>query len=250
MTRRIVAITVAIVLAALGAAGGLFLILSADQRAQDKLTDAVTVAVAKSRMSAGTTGARARSQGMVVLLRLPKANVPATALTDWGPAYDKLELTTNVAADQILLKGNFGTPSEVTSGLPIEDGKMAVTVQTGAPAQVAGYVQPGAQVAIFLTYAQVDQSGNKTGVEITKILLPRVDVLAVGSRSATGSTTNRTAGALLLTVAVSQADAERLIEGMNHGSLYLGLLNDSVDVKAGPGVNNKDGSNSSTPLFK
>src|SRR5262249_18725202 len=89
MTRRIVAITVAIVLAALGAAGGLFLILTADKRAQDALEDGVTVAVAKSPISIGTTGARVRSEDLIKLVRFPKANVPDDALTDFGPAYDK-----------------------------------------------------------------------------------------------------------------------------------------------------------------
>ena len=46
------------------------------------------------------------------------------------------------------------------------------------------------------------------------------------------------------------ADAERLIEGLSHGTLYLGLLTDSVDVQGGGGVDNTDGGNGSVPLFK
>jgi pilus assembly protein CpaB len=244
MTRRIVAITVAIVLAALGAAGGLFEILTADQRAQDRLTDGVSVAVASTNLSVGTTGARVRAENLVKLERVPRSLVPADALTTFDASYDKLVLTSNVAAGTMLLKQNFGEPSEVTSGLPLEDGKLAVTVQTGAPQQVAGYVQPGSEVTIFLTYSVIDANGTKTSIERTRVLLPRVQVLAVGSNK------NQASGSLMVTVAVSPTDAERLIEGLSHGTLYLGLLTDSVDVKPDSGVDNTDSTKNATPLFK
>ncbi len=101
---------------------------------------------------------------------------------------------------------------------------MAVTVETGAPEQVAGYVQPGSQVAIFLTYTVLDSNGTKTNIERTRVLLPRVEVLAVGtyqpSRNGTAPTVRQRhrASSLLLTVAVNQAEAERLIEGLSHGT--------------------------------
>src|SRR5258705_9519101 len=120
--------------------------------------------------------------------------------------------------------------------LPLPSGKMAVTVETGAPEQVAGYVQYGSRVAIFLTYNVVATDGGKTSIERTRILLPRVEVLAVGTHQSaqTRSATNTSAtaprtGSLMLTVAVDLADAERLIEGRSHGTLYLGLLIDSVE---------------------
>lgn len=251
MTRRILAITVAIALAALGTAGGLYLVLSADQRAQDRIQDAITVAIAVKRIPAGTTGASVLADKMVRFEKMPKSSVPSDALGAIDTERAKLVLTSNVAIGQVLLAANFGVPSAVTSGLPLPDGKMAITVQTGAPEQVAGYVRAGSQVTIFLTYGVLDSKGNKTNIERTRVLLPRVEVLAVGTYSAgnTGSTGSRD-GSLMLTVAVVQADAERLIEGLSHGTLYLGLLTDSVDVQGGGGVDNTDGGNGSVPLFK
>ncbi len=226
MTRRIVAITVAIVLAALGAAGGLFLILSADQRAQDRLTDGVTVAVAGSPIAVGTSGARIQAQGLIKLMRFPKANVPADALTDFGPNYDKLVLQSNVAANQLLLKGNFGEASHVTSGLALDDGKIAVTIPTGTPTISSSYVQVGSEVVIFYTYTQTTSGGSQ---QVTKVLMPRVQILAVSPQGS----------GVMITVGVSQLDAERLIEAVNHGVLYLGLLTDSVDPTRDAGVNNQ-----------
>jgi pilus assembly protein CpaB len=249
MTRRIVAITVAIVLAALGAAGGLFLILTADQRAQDALQDGVTVAIAKAPISVGTTGARVRSDDLVRLVRLPKANVPDDALTDFGPGYDKLVIQSNIAANQIMLKGNFGSAAAASSGLPLPDGMMAVTVQTGAPQQVAGYVQPGSQIAIFLTYTVVDANGKKTNIQRTRVLLPKVTVMAVGQDSGKNSNSSTGNNSLLVTVAVSPKDAGRLIEAVSLGSLYLGLLTDSVDVPPTQAVDNTDGLPNAPGMF-
>lgn len=255
MSRRILAITIAMVLAALGTAGGLFLVLSADSRAQSRIGDAVTVAIATKRIPVGTTGSKILSDLMVRFEKMPKALVPKDTLSEIDAERAKLVVTSNIAVGQMLLAANFDTPSKVTSGLPLPEGKMAVTVETGAPEQVAGYVQAGSQVAIFLTYNVVQKDGTKTNLERTRILLPRVEVLALGTyqsaqaRTAATGTTART-GSLMLTVAVDQADAERLIEGLSHGTLYLGLLTDSVDVKTGTGVDNTDGAAGSVPLFK
>jgi pilus assembly protein CpaB len=248
MTRRIVAITIAIVLAALGAGGGFFYVVTADQRAHDQVNDAVTIAVANSAISLGTPGSRVRT--LVRFERMPKENVPAEAISQFDSSYDKLVLTTNIAQDQILLKGNFGQQSQVTSGLPLDPGKIAVTVETGAPEQVAGYVQPGSLVAIFLTYRPNDGSGKAPSIQKTRVLLPSVEVLAVGTYQPGGSTAASRSGSLLITVAVTQADAERLIEGLNTGTLYLGLLTDSTAVSPGPGVDNIDSGSGGTPLFR
>jgi pilus assembly protein CpaB len=258
MTRRILAITIAIALAGLGAAGGLFLIMTADQRARANIEDAVTVAIATKRIPIGTTGARVRQGAMMRLERMPKSSVPADALSDISPELDRMVITSNIAVGQVLLAAHFGEQSNVTSGLPLPEGKMAVTVQTGAPEQVAGYVQPGAQVVVFVTYELLDNSGKKTNIERTRVLLPRVEVLAVGTYQAeqtrnngnpvTGTATLR--NTVMVTLAVNQQEAERLISGLSTGTLYLGLLTESVEVRTGSGVENTDASGGTSPLFK
>jgi pilus assembly protein CpaB len=252
MTRRIFAITIAIVLAALGTAGGLFLVLSADSRAQDRISNPITVAIAAVRIPIGTSGAKVRANEMVRLVKMPKDSVPDDTMSEVSVELDKLVVTSNIAPGQVLLKANFGEQSTVTSGLPLPAGKMAVTVETGAPEQVAGYVQPGSQVAIFLTYVVVQPDGTRTNIERTRVLLPRVEVLAVGTyqQARTNANAATRANSLMLTVAVSQAEAERLIEGLSHGTLYLGLLTDSVQVAPGSGVDNTDGGGGTGPLFK
>jgi pilus assembly protein CpaB len=259
MTRRILAIMVAIVFAAVGTAGVLFYALSADQRARSSI-EGVIVAVADKRIPLGTSGARIRAENLFRLERLPKGSVPTDALPDVSSELDKLVVTSNVAPGQVLMLAMFGEQSRVTSGLNLPDGMMAVTVETGAPQQVAGYVRPGSHIAVFLTYNLLDEQQKETKVQRTRVLIADVEVLSVGTyqpartangASDTGSTSATSGnGSLLVTLAVSQADAERLIEGLHTGKLYLGLLSDAIDVKPGGGVDNTDSGGGTTPLFR
>jgi pilus assembly protein CpaB len=81
--------------------------------------------------------------------------------------------------------------------------------------------------------------------------LPRGELHAVGPYSAgnTGTTGSRDRS-LMLTMAVVRGRGRTLIEGPSHGTLYLGLLTDSVDIRGGGSVDNTDSGNGSGPLFK
>ena len=114
-------------------------------------------------------------------------------------------------------------------------------------------------MAIFDTFSNSDGSSNipdgeKLGFgagnhQVTRVLLPKVEVLAVGAKTAgnaaADSDANETAtatsgGAKTLTVAVNQNDAERLIHAVQTGTLYFALLDDNSSVKPGAGVNNSN----------
>ena len=256
MTRRIVVIVAAIVVAMLGAGLVISYAVTADMRARSNI-EGVTVAISDKLIPVGTSGARIRSEKMFRLERFPKTSVPSDALNDVSAELDRLVVTSTVAPGQVLLSAMFGEQSKVNSGLNLPDGKMAVTVSTGVPEQVAGYVQQGAHVAIFVTYKLVDAQGRETKFQRTRVLLPNAEVLTVGtyqpatnSGGAAGAVTNanRTNNTLLVTLAVNQAEAERLIEALNTGKLYLGLLTDAIEVKPGPGVQNVD-AKQADPLF-
>ena len=260
MTRRILSIVIAIVLGALGTGGLLLYASSADQRARSGI-DGVTVVIATERIPVGTTGERMKDDDLVRFEQMPRNAVPTDALTEIGTDLDKAVLTSTLEPGQLLLAAMFGSSSTVTSGLNLPEGSMAVTVETGVPQQVAGYVRPGARIAIFLTYNLLDEEQQETKVQRTRVLLPNVEVLSTGTYQpparnnddgvvGSGVSETQPGGAMLVTVAVSQTDAERLIAGLNTGKLYLGLLTDSVQVAPGPGVENSDAGSGTTPLFR
>ena len=109
--------------------------------------------------------------------------------------------------------------------------------------RVAGFVNPGANVAVFTNTTPQD------GAEAaTRLLLPKVQVIAVGATTVVNTTTTNPAGAqtteqlpkTLFTLSVPQADAERIMYAVGHGDLTFGLLNDTSKVKTGPGVTAKN----------
>jgi pilus assembly protein CpaB len=257
MTRRIVAIIIAVTLAGIGALGMLYAVLSADQRARHNLSDAVSVAIATRPIPAGYTGARIRAEGMFRIERMPRSSVPSDFLPDVGTDEERKVVMSNVANGQVLYQGLFGQPGIMTAGLALPDGKMALTVKTGVPEQVAGYVQPGSKVTIFLTYDIVDSDFKPTGEKRTRVLLASVDVLAVGAYRTGGDGTDsnssqdlRADGELLLTVAVTQNEAERLVQAVHSGELYCALITDTITVTPGAGVDNRDSGAGTNPMFR
>jgi pilus assembly protein CpaB len=92
---------------------------------------------------------------------------------------------------------------------------MALSVSFAGAASVNGFVVPGSDVAVFLT--------SKDG---TQLLLPRVSVIGVGPRTlvpASGQNTSQTASGIV-TFAVTEGQAQKLIYAQTAGTLYLSLL--------------------------
>ena len=104
--------------------------------------------------------------------------------------------------------------------------------------RVAGFVVPGDEVAIFLNG---NIGGGNTGV---RLLLPRVQVIAIGSTTVISTTTTNPGGAqtteqlprTLFTLAVDQNNAEKIMLAATTGELSFGYLNEKSEVKPGPGT--------------
>jgi pilus assembly protein CpaB len=256
MTRRILAILLATVLAALGTLAVLFYVKRADDRAVSDAA-AVEVLVAKQRVPAGTTGENIRKRKLVDLIRLPAGSVPKDeVLTEIPPELDKLVVTSDLQPRQLLLRGMFSQSTRSTGGLVIPSGgKVAVSFKVTSAEQVAGYVRPGSEVAVYAEYhASKDGKrmviGEGTGdLDGAAILLPKVEVIAVGpyGEGATTTTPLETQAPtktnqpgkdeVLVTVAVSPEDAAKLIHAAQADAIQLALLTeDSGPLQAGTGA--------------
>ncbi|HVB46183.1 MAG TPA: RcpC/CpaB family pilus assembly protein [Streptosporangiaceae bacterium] len=247
MTRRILTVIVAILLAVVGTGAVLVYVKQADQRALAG-QQAVATLVATQQIPAGTLATTALKDGLLVSEKLPAASVPADAVRSLTPALGSLVASADIASGELLLRGMLVTAVQATSGMAIPAGQVAVTIALCIPAAVAGYVYPGSQVAIFDTFAVSGSltsqcNGSSTGGSAkskieTRLVLPRVTVLAIGqapvanSSSATNTafaqsgsgSTSATQGTVLVTLAVSQNDAERVISLAEAGLPYLALL--------------------------
>jgi pilus assembly protein CpaB len=246
MTRRILGVLLAVVLAVIGTVAVLaYVAVARTQVAEGQ--EAVRVLVARERIPAGTSGTSLVSRELVDEVVMPALSVPEDALSTVPEDLERLVVTSDLQPRQLLLRGMFGSPTTLSGGLAVPDKMLAVSVEIDVDQQVAGYVRPGAQVAIFNTY-DVPAADREAEDEErrTRVLLPRVEVLAVGvfgeggvTTTASGERVESGGSGLVLTVSVDQFDAERLIHATRTGQLYLALLTDTSEVTHGPGVDDR-----------
>lgn len=246
MDRRKILLIAAAVVAALGLVLVFVYVRSADNRAEDKY-ETTQVLRATQQITRGETIDDALATGKVALQPVTLDDVLPTAVAATDSLAGMVALTDIYPGEQII-PAKFGTAAaaSATSALDIPDGKLAISVNLTDTARVAGFVNPGSQVAIFLNATDAS-----TGQAITRLLLPKITVLAVGSTTPVATTTTDPNGAAtteqlprtLLTLAVSQSEAERVLFAQGNGELAFGLLTDASQVKSGRGV-------TATSLFK
>lgn len=203
----------------------------------------VEVLVAKDTIAAGTSAAQASGAGLVTTMRVPQAAVPPGALsklTDVG----KRVAASDIVAGEMLLDAKF-VIQQAVGALAIPGDKLAVSVELTDPARVAGFVLPGSEVAVFDTYDQA--RGSSTAQSATQVLLSRVTVIAVGTTTQRKPTKEEQAGqpandkpvgTTVLTLAVSQQEAAKLVHGAQTGKLYFGLLSRASKTGGGTAVTN------------
>ncbi len=269
MTRRILTIVLAILLAVIGTGAVLAYVKGADQRAIAG-QQAVTVLVAAQQIPAGTSASAALKDGLLVRQQVPAKSVAGTDYVGRiTPALSLLVASANIPSGEVLLRPMLVTAVTATSGIAIPAGDVAVTIALCVPQAVAGYVGPGSQVAIFDTVggggggctsgggggnssSSNNSTGNRSGQPAskanavnTRIVLPKVTVLAIGQATPASATATSAAfsqsssssdsnGTVLVTLAVDQTDAERVITLAESGLPYLALLSGSKVPATGP----------------
>jgi pilus assembly protein CpaB len=248
MTRRLIGVLLAIILAIAGTGAVFAYVNSAQNRVADG-QEAVRVLIANERIPAGTSGASLKERELLREVVMPKLSVPDDALSAVPDDFDSLVLTSDMQPQQLLMRGAFGSSTALSGGLNVPEGKLAVSVRIDVDQQVAGYVRPGSQIAIFNTYESDDEDEIEEGADNrrTRLLLPRVEVLAVGVFGDGGVTTTTSRdgedeegrSGLILTLSVDQDDTERLIHATRTGQLYLALLTDTSEIEPGPGVDSR-----------
>jgi pilus assembly protein CpaB len=242
MGRRTILLVAALLVAALGTGLVFLYARGADQRAAAG-QQLVKVLFAKSQISAGTTGSSAAESGALELREVAQNSVAEGALSDITPVANQVALSPIFPGEQILQQ-QFG-PAGSQSTLPIPAGKIAVSVQLGDPERVAGFVSNGSEVSVFATIS-TGTAGAQTSV--TQILLPRVTVVGVGNTTTVTKTTTDSSGQqnseqiprTILTLALTQQEATKIIYATQQGQLYFALLTPDSKVSPGGAVNSQN----------
>lgn len=234
MDRRRLLIVGAAVVAVLGVALVLMYARGADARAKDRF-GGVDVLVATKQIAPGETIQAAKAAGKVGTATVARDDVldgagPTTAGLKGGVAL------VPIYPGEQLIAAKFGSAAEAAATLPIPPGKMAVSVNLTDAARVSGFLEPGSEVSVFLN--GTDPQG---GQAFTRLLLPRVTVLGVGSTAPVTTTTTDDSGdptteelpRTLLTIAVDQKEAQKILYASSNGELAFALLNGDSKVRSG-----------------
>src|SRR3954468_14848183 len=150
MDRRRLLLILAVFVAVIGTALVFLYVQGADKRAGDKF-DNVSVLKATQDIAAGTKYDDALSSGQIVVSTAPKNEVGSSAVTTTDTLKGKLTSVPIFAGQQIITTQFGDTVEAATSALPIPPGKFAISVNLTDPDRVAGNIQNGSEVAIFVT---------------------------------------------------------------------------------------------------
>lgn len=240
MDRRRILLIAAAMVAALGAVLVFVYVRGADDRAAQKY-DTTEVLQATQLINRGESIEDALTNGKIVLQPVASDQLLPNVQQTTEGLTGSVALVPIYPGEQIIPE-KFGTAaaSSATSDLAIPDGELAISVNLTDPARVAGFVNPGSEVGVYLNGLDT-----ATGQPFTRLLLARVSVLGVGSTTpVTTTTTDGETGAAtteqlprtLLTLALTPEQAQRVLYAQTNGELAVALLTDATELKPGKGI--------------
>ena len=242
MDRRRILLVVAVVVALAGTAMVYLYVRGADARANDRF-ETTNALVAVAPIEAGESIDDAATNGKLALQPVPQDYLLPnyqTSVTDLTGS----KATVAILPGEQIVSDKFSAEGGATpSGLTIPKGMLAISVSLTDTGRVAGFVNPGTEVAIFLNGADP-----ASGQNFTRLLLENVQVIAVGSTTTTQTTTTTAEGVetteqlprTLMTLALTQADAEKVLLSQQTGELAFAVLTEDSKVNPGPGVSAAD----------
>lgn len=234
MKSRLVAGLAAVLLAIIGAVLTFSYAQGADQRAVQNLNP-VDVLVVKAAVPAGTPVESLKAS--VALEKLPGTAVAKSALKTLDDSTGKVTSIGLVVGEQ-LVSERLVAPEDLTSpgSVQVPAGMQEVSFQVEPQRVVGGRIAAGDHVGIFISMAKGGIEA-KPDKQTTQLTIPKVLVTAVQrapeaaakSAAPSGSSTpgaNPTdtalpTGSLLLTVAVSDIDASKIVFASEYASLWL-----------------------------
>lgn len=232
MGRRTVLLVVAALIAVLGTAMVIFYVRGADNRAVEK-QEPVQVLKATGQIEPGETANAAMEAGKLKLEDVPRSQVLVGALNTVSNIGAQVALSRIYPGEQIV-QAKFGSPGD-QSLLTIPDKQIAISISLSDTGRVAGFVSPGAEVAIFATCG-----------DATYTLMDKMTVIAVGATTVTNTTTTNPTGATtteqlpktLFTLAADQDQAQKVLQAASTCELAYGLrTKTSVVTKPVPPAN-------------
>lgn len=202
----------------------------------------VEVLVATKDLPQGMTAEQLFSGGYVEKRAIPAQFVASGAISSSSAVEGQL-LAASVSAGEQLTKARFSYASQAGLAFSVPEDHVAVAMADSEVIGVAGLVRPGDFVAVIATF---ESGSNAVADAETRIIIPKARVLAVddslSSIESTAPATEKKSSVLsgggktmadktapaTITLALSSADAERLVFADEEGAVRLALLASGV----------------------
>ena len=215
MTTRIIAVVLAAVLAVVGAVLLISYVRGADERAFDgaKLTE---VLVVQDEIPAGTAGS---DLGTTVDLRsVPVAYVADGAITD-AADLDGLVAAVSLEPGEQVLASRFVKPADFGANggtVAVPKGLQEISVSLDVQRVVGGSLVAGDLVGVFGSLPTDNVDPARTQLVESKVL-----VTSVVHDSTIDPATAQTSGVILVNLAVTADQAQRIVYQLEFGQVYL-----------------------------
>lgn len=231
--RRILVVVGAVVLAMLGVIVILAYVRSAEQRALEG-TEIVPVLVATEEIDANTPADQLG--GRVTTQEVPARLRQDDAVRSLGNLRNQVTVSPIRAGEQIVAR-QFGRSEEVLSdggAAQIEEGQEIVSIALEPQRAVGGRLSAGDRVSVIVSTDEANVADeNNPGQSqrqqnVTGVVLSDVLVTAVGGGVTEES--GEAANAVTVSLQVRGSDAERIVFGMEHGTVWLTLNGEGADA--------------------
>jgi pilus assembly protein CpaB len=238
MDRRRVLLVVAAIIAALGTLLVFLYVRGADDRANEKY-HAVKVLKAVKQINVGESVADAQAAAKIEESTVGEGERLPDALDSLDSLSGQIAQT-NIFPGEQIVASKFGTSPASSNALTVPDGKIAVSINLTDTARVAGFVNPGDKVAIFM-----NSTGGAGLGSFTRLLLSDIEVIAVGTTTVVSTTTTDPTGAqtteqlprTLFTLGVTQLEAQKIMFASGTGELAFAKLGKDAKLTSDAGAN-------------
>lgn len=228
MSKRTIALVVSVILALVATIALVSYVngLEAKAAAGQEL---VPVFVAKDVIPRGTTGDVAIERALIDQINVPRVARAEGAITSLNDIKGDVADVTIYKGEQILAT-RFVAPDKVSAEvLTVPPNRVAMSFEVGVAPGVAQFIQIGDRISVL---AQFQFAGARAQTRRLQFLLHDIEVLQVGKLVRAAPQPNQPAtqavqvpdGNVLLTVALSPAQAEKLTNAVFNGRIYLTLL--------------------------
>ncbi len=235
MRRRLLAATVALLLAAAGAVVLLAYVRGADARALAG-TRTVDVLVVDQAIPEGTPGEEVAD--LVRTERLPAKAAVEGGITDLAQLAGQVA-TADLQPGEQLLAVRFAAPEDlaVPGTVPPPPGASEVSILLEPQRAVGGRLAAGDEIGVYVSLTLENEAGKTVGTTHATLHGALVTQVQGAPAPASGDGTTETAssgqaaptGSVLVTVALPARDAELVVFGMEHGTVWLALEPEGAD---------------------